>query len=153
MPLFETIQSLPFFAALRESALVYPIVLATHLSGIALFGGAILMTDLRLFGWAMADQPGPDVMAGLRTWKWVGLAVMAVSGVLLAGAKAAMYGGNPYFQLKMGLLALVGLDALVFRRWALSMPRIAKVSAALSLALWLAVLSAGRLIAYYEPPR
>jgi uncharacterized protein DUF6644 len=153
MPLFETIQNQPFFAALRESALVYPIVLATHLSGIAVFGGAILMTDLRLFGWAMADQPGQDVMAGLRTWKWVGLAVMAVSGVLLAGAKAVMCGGNPYFQLKIGLLALVGLHALVFRRRALSMPRIAKVSAALSLALWLAILSAGRLIAYYEPPR
>ena len=153
MPLFETIQNLPFFAALRESALVYPIVLATHLCGIALFGGAILMTDLRLFGWAMADQPEQDVMAGLRTWKWAGLAVMAASGVLLAGAKAVMYGGNPYFRLKIGLLALVGLHVLVFRRRSPSMPRIAKVSAALSLALWLAILSAGRLIAYYEPPR
>ncbi len=42
-------QSADIATALRESALVYPIVMTGHLSGMALFGGMILMTDLRRF--------------------------------------------------------------------------------------------------------
>ncbi len=39
-----------FFTALRESGLPYPIVMSLHLTSIAVFGGLILMTDLRLLG-------------------------------------------------------------------------------------------------------
>jgi hypothetical protein len=87
--------------------------------------------------------------------------MMAASGVLLAGAKAETYYGNPYFQLKLGLLALVGAHALVFRRTvyrftakpgqALPKPATARLAACFSLALWMGIVSAGRLIAYYEP--
>ncbi len=161
MPLFDSIQNLQFFTAVRESALAYPVILASHLSAIALFGGAILMTDLRLLGLAMMDQPALDVIGQLRPWKAIGFVAMAATGILLGGAKAAMYGGNPYFQLKLGLLALVGVHALVFRRRVYRStakadetprtPGIAKLAACLSLALWIGILSAGRLIAYYEP--
>ena len=157
MPLFDTIQSLEFFTAIRESALVYPVLLASHLSSIALFGGAILMTDLRLLGLAMTDHPAQDVIGQLRNWKRIGFIIMAVTGILLAGAKAETYYGNPYIQLKLGLLVLVGVHALIFRRRvyrnAAPMPGIAKLAACLSLALWAGIVSAGRLIAYYEPLR
>jgi hypothetical protein len=159
MPLFESIQSLGLFTAIRESALAYPIILSTHLSSIALFGGAILMTDLRLLSLALTCEPASDVIGQLRNWKRIGFVMMASSGILLAGAKAATYRGNPYFQLKLGLLALVGVHALVFRRRvygnaakldaATAMPRPAKLAACLSLALWVGIVSAGRLIAYY----
>jgi hypothetical protein len=36
------------------SAYFYPIVLATHLTCIAIFGGMILITNLRLLGWCCA---------------------------------------------------------------------------------------------------
>jgi hypothetical protein len=148
MPLFESLQNLGFFSAIRESALAYPIILATHLSCIALFGGAILMTDLRLLNLAMTDQPVSDVVASLRIWKGIGFAVMVVTGALLAGAKAEMYYANPYFQSKLILLGLLGVHALVFRSRAYRTP---KLAAYLSLVLWLGTVSAGRLIAYYEP--
>ncbi len=155
MPLFEAIQSLEFFTAIRESALANPVILASHLSAIALFGGTILMTDLRLLGLAMTAQPASDVIAQFRIWKRIGFVVMAATGILLAGAKAGMYYPNPYFQLKLGLLALVGVHALVFRRSVYRnispKPRIAKLAACLSLALWVGIVSAGRLIAYFEP--
>jgi hypothetical protein len=161
MPLFEAIQNLQLFTEIRESALAYPIILSTHLSSIALFGGAILITDLRLLGLAMRGQLASDVIAQLRNWKRIGFVMMVSTGILLAGAKAASYYANPYFQLKLSLLCLVGMHALVFRRRvyggtaqldaAAPMPRIAKLAACLSLALWLGILSAGRLIAYYEP--
>jgi hypothetical protein len=73
--------------------------------------------------------------------------MMASSGILLAGAKAGLYSANPFFGLKLGLLVLVGVHALVFRRRLDRSPRLA---AYLSLALWLAIVSAGRLIAYWQ---
>jgi hypothetical protein len=159
----NSIQNLSLFAAIRESALAYPIILASHLSSIALFGGAILMTDLRLLGLAMTAQPPSDVIGQFRVWKRIGFVIMAASGILLAGAKAETYYANPYFHLKLATLGLVGVHALVFRRRvyrnaakldaAASMPGIAKLAACLSLALWMGVVSAGRLIAYYEPAR
>jgi hypothetical protein len=39
---------------------VYPIVLSTHLACIAIFGGLILITNLRLLGWALSDIPADD---------------------------------------------------------------------------------------------
>lgn len=151
MPLSEVaraIQELPLFTAVRESALVYPILLSTHLSGIALFGGAILMTNLRLLGVAMMGQAAGEVVRGLRWWKFTGLATMATTGILLAGAKAGMYYANPYFQTKIGLLVLVGLHAWIFRGRVDG--RVARGAACLSLGLWLGIVTCGRMIAYWE---
>ena len=39
------IQELSLFTAVRESALVYPVLLSTHLTCIAIFGGLILVTN------------------------------------------------------------------------------------------------------------
>ncbi len=87
---------------------------------------------------------------------------MVTCGILLAASKAESYYDNPYFQLKMVLLALIGVHALIFRRSvyrntasidrAKAVPRAAKFAAGLSLALWLGVLCAGRWIGYYERP-
>jgi hypothetical protein len=87
---------------------------------------------------------------------------MISCGILLAGAKLDTYYDNPYFQLKLSLLLLVGVHALVFHRSvygnaaeldrAAAIPGIAKTAACLSLVLWIGILSAGRWIAYYERP-
>lgn len=66
----------------------YPIVLATHLSCIALFGGLILMTNLRLLGWALTDYSVSDLVEKLRVWKTAGFVIMAGCGLLLAGSEA-----------------------------------------------------------------
>ena len=152
MPFSElgaAIQNLPFFTAVRESALPYPVILLLHLSGIALFGGTILMSNLRLLGGALTDRPVSEVVAGLRPWKFAGLLTMLSTGTLLAGAKAQSYFDNPCFQLKITLLVLLGLHAWIFHGRLSG--KTAKLAACLSLALWLGVVTAGRLIAYYEP--
>jgi hypothetical protein len=156
--LFQTIRDTGLATAVRESALAYPIILSLHLASIAFFGGMILMTDLRLLGLALQGSSVSEVIQGLRWWKRIGFAVMVTCGVLLASAKATDYYLNPYFQIKMILLALVGVHALVFRRsvygdHAPAAPGPGKVAACLSLALWLGIMTAGRWIAYYEKPR
>jgi hypothetical protein len=157
----QAIQDTQFFTAFRESMLVYPIVLSSHLATIAIFGGLILMTDLRLLGLAMTFIPASEIVARTRTLKYAGFVIMVTCGMLIGGSKLATYYNNPYFVAKMTLLALVGVHALAFRRTVYrnpaalddpkGPPRAAKVAACLSMALWLGILSNGRWIGYWEP--
>jgi cbb3-type cytochrome oxidase subunit 1 len=149
------IQSIGFLTDIRESALVYPVIMTTHLATIAVFGGMILMTDLRLLGWAMKSDPVSDVVGQLRVWKRIGFCIMVAMGLLLGLSEAEKYAGNPYFWIKMTLLGLILLHGIVFRgsvygRAAAKefdhpggIPQRARVAAALSLILWMGMVSAG----------
>lgn len=160
--LTQSIANTDLFTAVRESRLVYPALLATHLATISAFGGMILMTDLRLLGLVMRDTPVSDFVNQLRVWKRAGFVIMVTCGVLLAGSKLNEYYVNPYFQIKMSLLAFTGVHAMVFRRRVYSdaaeidratmMPGVAKLAGGLSLVLWLGIMCAGRWIAYYDRP-
>jgi hypothetical protein len=162
-PISEAIQDIGIFTAMRESALVYPIILSTHLASIALFGGMILMTDLRLLGLALTDISVAAVVGQLRVWKRIGFVIMVSCGIMLGGAKFEQYHDNPYFLMKMSLLVLVGVHALVFRGSVYNntesldrapvMPGVAKAAACISIVLWLGIMSCGRWIAYYERPQ
>jgi hypothetical protein len=157
----ETIQSVDFLTAIRESALVYPVLLATHLTCIAVFGGMILMTDLRLLGLSLKNLTITEVVGSLRPWKRLGGVIMITCGVLLGSSEAVKYAPNPYFWAKMTVLTLIGIHALIFRPLVYNnteeldrspvVPTKAKVAASLSLVLWLSMACLGRLIAYYEP--
>jgi hypothetical protein len=159
---FQAVHDTQFFTAVRESMLVYPIVMSVHLTCIAIFGGMILLTDRRLLGWAMTSVPVAEVIRQFRIFKWVGLTIMVTCGVLLFGAKATDYYDNPYFLIKISFLLLVGAHAWFIHRDvygnpealdpARVMPGKAKTAAYLSLFLWLGIMSMGRRIAYFEKP-
>ena len=161
MQIAHAIQSTDLGTAIRESALVFPVILTTHLACIAVFGGMILVTDLRLLGWALKGRAVADVVDGLRNWKRLGFCIMVAMGALLAGSEAEKYAINPFFWCKMITLALIGVHALVFRRSVYAkasdfdstgvIPGRAKLAAALSLLLWMGMVTFGRLIGYYEP--
>jgi hypothetical protein len=158
----QWIQSTDWATYLRISAYVYPIILSAHLTGIALFAGTVLATDLRLLGVVMRNQPVSDVVNQLRWPKRIGFLIVATCGFLLASSKAEEYYYNSFFRLKLALFALVAVHALVFRGsvynnaaaldQARRMPGNAKLAAALSLLLWISIACAGRGIGYIEPP-
>ena len=155
-PFLDSIESTGLSTAIREGALPYPIIGGLHLLSIALFGGMLLMTDLRLLGWAMRHQSVSDVMTQLRPWKWLGFAMIVVTGLLLTWAEPLRLYKSPSFWVKMSLFALVGVHALVFRRGVYRDPaRLdagitsqAKWAAALSMILWSGIIVSGRLIAF-----
>jgi len=161
MSLVEWLQAMTIATEIRESALIYPILLSLHLSGMALFGGMILMTDLRLLGIAMTKRPVAEVVQGFRPWKHLGLTLVVICGMLLGWSKIAIYWPNPYFKLKLILLGLVAIHALVFRVSVYRNPELdrtgipgrAKAAAALSLVLWIGLVAAGRWIGYWEPDK
>ena len=154
--LLQWIQSTDLSTAIREGALPYPILGGIHLLSIALFGGMVLMTDLRLLGWAMRRSTVQDIVRQFRPWKWAGFAVVTSTGLLLAWAEPQKLYRSPAFWVKMALLALVGVHALGFRArvyGSTAMPDVAetiegKLAACLSLLLWAGLIVSGRLIAY-----
>lgn len=156
----QSIQSIGFLTDIRESALVYPVIMATHLSCIAVFGGMILMTDMRLLGLALKKYTVTEVVRTLRPWKHLGGTIMIGMGLLLGGSEAEKYYHNPFFWTKMCFLLLVPVHALIFRPSvynrteeidrAPAIPTRAKAAALLSLVIWFSILTFGRLIGYYE---
>ena len=160
MPTAHSIQSIDFLTAFSESVLAYPIVLSIHLACIALFGGMILMTNLRLLGLTFNSLTITEIVTSLRPWKRVGAITMIATGLLLATSEAEKYAPNPFFWTKMVILSLIGVHALVFRPIVYNrteeldrspaMPTKAKVAAILSLVLWTSMFVLGRLIAYWD---
>jgi len=154
--LLEWVESTDLSTAIREGALPYPIIGGIHLLGIALFGGMVLVTDLRLLGWAMRRSTVQDIVQQFRPWKWVGFAVVVASGLLLAWAEPQKLYRSPAFWVKMALLALVGVHALGFHArvyGSTARPDVAetvegKFAAAISLLLWAGLIVSGRLIAF-----
>jgi hypothetical protein len=140
--------------------LAYPIVLSIHLTCIALFGGMILVTDLRLLGLSFRSLTITEVVTSLRPWKRVGGTIMIAMGLLLATCEAEKYAPNPFFWTKMVVLGLIGVHAHVFRPIVYNkteeldrspvIPAKAKAAAILSLVLWTTMFVMGRMIAYWE---
>ncbi len=159
--LSHAIQSSAFFTAVRQSELLYPSVLATHLTCIAVFGGMVLMTNLRLLNVALKHTPASVVIESTRVWKRFGFVIMVTCGILLAGSHLDKYYPNLYFQLKLSLLALTGIHGVIFHRSVYynaeldrdgKLPAKATIAGATSLLLWLSILTCGRWIAYYDDP-
>ena len=163
MPIQQTlewIESTDLSTAIREGALPYPIIGGVHLLGMALFGGMLLATDLRLLGWAMVSRSPGDIVAQFRNGKRLGFAVIVISGLLLAWAEPLKLFRSPSFWIKMALMALVGLHAWVFHRSVYGnaaaldatteIPAKAKLAAILSLVLWAGLTFSGRMIAFDE---
>ena len=85
----DSIQSSGLMTHVRETAWVYPIVMSIHLVCIALFGGMILMTDLRLLGvGGGAIRPWRRLWAACAFQKRIGFVVIVTCGLLLAGSEA-----------------------------------------------------------------
>ena len=155
--LCETIQASRVGTDLRESIFMFPLVETSHVMGLTVSVGLILMTDLRLIGRVMRSEPASEVMHQLRPWMMAGFISMFLSGFLLFWAEAAKCYRSPTFRIKMIFLFLAGVNALFFetgigRRVAawdqVDPPRRAKVAGWTSLICWTGVIIFGRWTAY-----
>lgn len=140
-------------AALRGSTWAYPLVNAAHILGIALLIGAIVPFDLRLIGlWrGIAVETLGRVLVPAAA---AGLGLAAGAGMLLFIVKAQDYAASPLFRAKMAMLALGLVNVSLFHVLGRVAPgplsvAARRLSGALSLALWPAVLVLGRLVGYF----
>ncbi|HSP67014.1 MAG TPA: hypothetical protein VLN48_04770 [Bryobacteraceae bacterium] len=130
-----------FIGFMGSTAYAYPVLLTVHVVAFVLLGGMVVVTDLRRLGVGMRSYSVPEVVEGLRIPKRIALGLAAASGMVLFGAHAGQYVQNPWFILKVILLALIAVNYLIFRHGAASR---AKLAAVLSLLLWSGVVGAAR---------
>ncbi len=143
--------------AIRQSLWLYPVLEIVHITGIVLLVGPAIMFDLRLLGFSK-NLPVSTLAQHLLGWSRRGLLLIVPSGLLLFITDAATLWYDPMFLLKMLLLVVAGLNALVFHSFTFRsvtawnektiVPVSAKVTACISIIVWLVIIACGRLLAY-----
>ena len=155
---FEWLENTPGSIGIRESILFYPLVETSHVLTLCLFLGMIALWDLRLLGLAFRTVPVSEVGGRLLPWGLAGFVMMVISGGLLFYSGPVRASGNIFFQVKMAMLVLAGVNVLVFHKtiyrrvaeWDndTKTPPRARLAGVLSLVLWSGVVVCGRMQAY-----
>jgi hypothetical protein len=158
--LCEWLGNTPWSIALHESRYAFLVVLTIHVLTLSVFVGTALMIDLRLLGVAMIRVPASQVIGRLVPWTAAGLILMVTSGALLFYAAPLVRYQNVFFRMKIAALVLALLNAwlfhhTVYRRIAdwdrdAVPPRHARLTGAVSLVLWVVIITAGRMMAYQD---
>ena len=141
-----------------DSKMVSTGVMYVHLAGLLLGGGAAVAADRETLKAAgEADPVRADHLVFLGTVHAIaltGLAMLAVSGVLMLLADLETFWDTRVFWIKMSLVALLLANGAVMQqaeRRARTLPATAwrqlKLTSVVSLVLWFAVLLAGTILA------
>jgi hypothetical protein len=140
------------------SMLAFPSILTVHVLGTGFLAGTGSAIALRILG--IAHQVPLRLLEVFYPILWVAFAANVVSGTLLLIGYPYKAFTNPLFYVKMLLVALAIYLVVKIRTEVLRIPqedkpaaktaiwRRAEIIAGLSLACWMAVITAGRFLAY-----
>jgi hypothetical protein len=143
---------------ISQSVWIFPGIEMVHMFGIVVLVGATSILDMRLLGLMLRDEPVSKLARATLRWAWISFTVMIVTGALMFVAEATKCYNSAPFRLKMVMIALAGLNALIFhsfayrgvKRWEIGgTPFAAKFAGALSILFWFGIVAAGRWIAFY----
>jgi hypothetical protein len=147
----------PITALMKSSTWLFPAVETFHILGFALLAGSIAILDIRVLGLGRS-LPITALTRHILPWTLAGACVAVMSGALLFAAQIDEMLGNRLFILKIGLLSLAACNAAYFHsvpamriaEWDrdVAAPFDARMCAAISLLLWIAIIFCGRFIAY-----
>jgi hypothetical protein len=137
-----------------ESLWAFPGIITLHAIGLGILAGGSAAIDLRVLGFAPGVPLG--AMARFLPVLWGAFLINAVSGTLLLIAYPTKALTNPLFYVKLALVALAlwliyHIGATVLRAPEADrkpMASGARLLAVASIAAWLAVILAGRFLAY-----
>ena len=157
MQLLASIEGSGFSTWLRESGSIwaYPTVLTLHTVGLGILVGGHWVVSLRVLGQGRTIPL--SAYAPLFAWMWGGFWLNLVTGVMLLAADATTKSTQWIFFVKMALVILAVLLVTVMRRSlygrgrdvdADGVPPGGRALAWSALAVWVAAITAGRLMAY-----
>lgn len=135
----------------------WPMMESLHFISLAMLVGAIGMFDLRLLG--LGARIPVAAVRRLVPWGLAGFVGSVLTGATFMLTEPNQYIYNSAFLWKVVFIAVAGLNAGIF---ALSPygkrldpqqtpPVSARIIAVVSLAMWVSVMVAGRLITFYRP--
>jgi hypothetical protein len=156
-PWLKSLEDSGLATTIRNSSYLFPSLEAVHVIALSVVLGTITVVDLRLVGLASKARSAERVSMEVLKWTWGGFALAVLTGFVMFMTNARVYAHNTAFLIKLALLALAGLNMLIFHltaartmdRWDReAAPAIGRTSAILSLVLWIAVVFAGRVIGF-----
>ncbi|MEP7307591.1 MAG: DUF6644 family protein [Acidobacteriota bacterium] len=157
--LVSTLVSAKPIGRLMHTRWGWPAAESIHFLGLSLLIGTIVLFDLRLLG--MARRISIAALHKLVPWGLAGYATNLISGSFFLMAEPDQYIYNPAFHFKMLFMAVAGFNALSFYVIAArrtmgpgaeeEVPRAARIIAATSILMWIAVIVCGRLLTFYRP--
>jgi hypothetical protein len=136
---------------------IIPTTQIIHIVCVTIVLVPMLMLDLRMMGVIGTRQSISAVADRFIPPVWIALVILFLTGVVLTIGEPGRELLSNAFRLKMILVAIVAVITLFVQRrikgdatfWE-SRPGLAKLVALVSMMLWLAILTAGRMIAYLE---
>lgn len=157
-PFVTWLGDLPLSQAIATSAYLFPGIESVHVLALGLVFGSIAIVDLRLLNIRFRDQTINSLTERVLPFTWIGFVVAVITGLLMFMADPGRYLGNFPFQIKMIVLALAGVNMLVFHFFTQKRltgwdqagftPPAARVAGALSLTFWIVIVVAGRWIGF-----
>ncbi len=155
---WQALEYSPIGDFVAVSGWAFPALESAHVIGVVLVVGSIAIMDLRLLGVASKVCSVSQLSRDTLPWTWAAFVVAAVTGGLLFFSNASGYAANSFFQWKMVLLILAGLNMAIFHfftwksvhNWDVDceVPTAGKVAGALSLIFWILVVTCGRWIGF-----
>jgi hypothetical protein len=154
--LLSWLENTALAATIRQSLWLYPALEIVHITGIVILVGAAFMFDLRLLGFSKSLSIF-GLSRHLLPWSRKALLLVIPSGILLFMTNSKTLGIDPTFWIKMTLLIIAALNVLVFHKLLFKpksdvqnqeLPFSTKISALVSITVWVAIIACGRLLAY-----
>ena len=149
----ENLEATPVSQTIQKVIWIIPTAQIIHILAIAAVMGSAFVLNARLAGVLDRDQPVQNVARRFMPVIWWALPVLLLSGLVMIVGEPGRSLKNPIFQTKV-LLILVAVAHLAFTRRRLAGGAGSAAGDVLlivlpSIAIWLAIVSCGRWIAYY----
>lgn len=151
---FTWLESSPVGVFVKDKGATFATIEAVHLMALAVLGGTVLLTDLRLLNVAFKDIPTQTLALGTHKWFKVALYALLLTGFfMLAGVATKCY-HNFYFWVKMvalatGIVFVFAVKMPLLRSdVAMLKPLTLKLVALASMSLWFLVAASGRWIGF-----
>lgn len=149
--LAKTLAGTPLAAGLRDTPWAIPAIQCLHIAAIAVLLVSSLVGQLRIAGLMAGDEPLDRIALWLRPRMRGAVAVLLATGLLMILSEPSRTLGNAVFWAKLGVVAAAFTlsEQLVARAAAAApLPRWARPTSLVVLALWVVAIACGRWIAY-----
>ena len=154
----EGLQASSWAVFIHKTAWAFTTVEVVHVFAVSLVIGTIMIVDLRLLGLASTKRPFAELSRKVLPFTWAAFALAVIAGLLLFISRATEYFVNPVFWIKMALIAVAGINMMIFefitvrdvQKWNLNAtpPPRARLAGGMSIACWVLVVVFGRLIGF-----
>jgi len=140
--------------AIADTIWAFPVIETIHILALTMMFGAIVIIDLRMFGFGLRKQPVALLAKNLEPYMTWGLVIMLATGYMLFCSEAMKCFVNDGFKFKMALLFPAIIFQFTLFRWITHRDEekrpmlLGWLVALLSLTLWFGVGVGGRAIGF-----